>query len=50
MATLNTVDNNVYRVQKKVIKHHLTVRPHVKEVIRLNLNMLQRNEAQNAHP
>jgi hypothetical protein len=32
MATLNSTDNEVYRLQKKVIKQHLTERAHVKEV------------------
>jgi len=32
MATLNSIDNKVYRVQKKVIKKHITERAHVKDV------------------
>jgi Ser/Thr protein kinase RdoA (MazF antagonist) len=32
MATLNSIDNKVYRVQKKVTKQYLTVTAHVKEV------------------
>jgi hypothetical protein len=32
MATLNSIDNEVYRAQKKVIKQHLAARVHVKEV------------------
>ena len=40
MATLSIIDKKVYRVQKKVIKQHVTVRACMKEVIRLNLNAI----------
>jgi hypothetical protein len=37
MAAVNSTDNKVNRVQKKVIKQHLTERAHVKELNQINL-------------